>query len=122
MLTYLFSNDKVRLKWSDVIIAMLFFVFGLFVFAQMYRIQVDMFWHLRSMTIVVFDKGRLFKPSYDAMTRIASFFLGFCSSLILTKINLQSSPKAVGGERRPPPHSVLWHFLMAAIKSSRATG
>ena len=79
MLSYLFSNDKVRLKWSDVIIAWLFFIFGLFIFTQMYRIQVDMFWHLRSMTIVVFDKGRLFKPSYDAMTRIASYFLGFCS-------------------------------------------
>ena len=79
MLTYLFSNDKVRLKWSDVVIALLFFVFGLFIFTQMYRIQVDMFWHLRSMTIVVFDKGRLFKPSYDAMTRIAAYFLGFCS-------------------------------------------
>ena len=79
MLIYLFSNDKVRLKWSDVIIALLFFIFGLFVFTQMYRIQVDMFWHLRSMTIVVFDKSRLFKPSYDALTRIASYFLGFCS-------------------------------------------
>ena len=79
MLSYLFSNDKVRLKWSDVVIAWLFFVFGLFIFTQMYRIQVDMFWHLRSMTIVVFDKGRLFKPSYDAMTRIASYFLGLCS-------------------------------------------
>ena len=79
MLKYIFSNDKVRLKWSDVVIALLFFAFGLFIFTQMYRIQVDMFWHLRSMTIVVFDKGRLFKPSYDAMTRIMSFFLGFCS-------------------------------------------
>ena len=79
MLAYLFSNDKVRLKWSDVVITLLFFAFGLFIFTQMYRIQVDMFWHLRSMTIVIFDKGKLFKPSYDAMTRIAACFLGFFS-------------------------------------------
>lgn len=40
-----------------------------------------------------------------------TFFRGFCSSLIFTKINLHSSPKAVGGERRPPPHSVWWHLI-----------
>ena len=79
MLTYLFSNDKVRLKWSDIVVALLFFVFGLFIFTQMYRIQVDMFWHLRSMTIVIFDKANLFRPSYDAMTRIATYVLGFFS-------------------------------------------
>lgn len=79
MLSYLFSNEKVRLKWSDVVIALLFFLFGLFIFTQMYRVQVDMFWHLRSMTIVTFDKGGLFRPSYDAMTRIASYLLGLGS-------------------------------------------
>ncbi|MBR5624395.1 hypothetical protein IKW72_05265 [bacterium] len=79
MLSYLFSNEKVRLKWSDVVIALLFFLFGLFIFNTMYRVQVDMFWHMRSMTIVIFDKSELFRPSYDAMTRIASYVLGFFS-------------------------------------------
>ncbi|MBO7543893.1 hypothetical protein J6T93_08330 [bacterium] len=77
MLSYLFSNEKVRLKWSDVLITLLFFVFGLFVFTQMYRIQVDMFWHLRSMTIVIFDKCKLFRLNYDTLTRLGLYFLGF---------------------------------------------
>ena len=77
MLKYLFSNEKVRLKWSDVVITLLFFAFGLFVFTQMYRIQVDMFWHLRSMTIVIFDKCKLFRLNYDTLTRLGLYFLGF---------------------------------------------
>ena len=77
MLSYLFSNDKVRLKWSDVLITLLFFAFGLFIFTQMYRVQVDMFWHLRSMTIVIFDKGKLFRLNYDTLTRLGLYFLGF---------------------------------------------
>ena len=79
MLSYVFSNEKVRLKWSDIAISLLFFLFGLFIFNAMYRVQVDMFWHMRSMTIVIFDKSELFRPSYDAMTRIASYVLGFFS-------------------------------------------
>ena len=79
MLKYLFNNENVRLKWSDVVITLLFFVFGLFVFTQMYRVQVDMFWHLRSMTIVIFDKCKLFRLNYDTLTRLGLYFLGFCT-------------------------------------------
>ena len=72
MLKILFDNEKVRLSWLDIIIALAFFGFGLVLFTQMYRVQSDMFFHLRTMTLDSYDKKRLFFPSYDALMRLGT--------------------------------------------------